>query len=423
MRFTRAAKVAAFPLLALVLVVALIACTGPVGPPGKDATPVPGTPGTDAPPGLHATAVKTQVLNVGTEQTKTLDVSTAFAGGTSAGRTYGIVRADSVWTGLVYDLINNSELKLKAAENAVAASEDAVIMISATDADGKRAVAHVSVRANAEPVVVGDTALDVGTQAAESRKLAGAKVADYHSSTTIKCAMKNVCEVMVSAIDTNLRDSLTWTKYVTATPGDTVDANNKIVAVSADNSSDGRFDGVVKITGIEPGGATVRVWAVDEGSLPENIKDTDKNDDEDMSRPFPAMVHIIRVTVDGAPRMSHDAVENVKFTSLTGDAAKKVIGTVFNDESAEELILTTSSSTVNYKDVASVAWGEDVDVTNPAGTVTADTKGLPIVVTGHNSELTGAAITVKVTETVDPDNPDKPAQYVEQEFTVTVNLS
>ena len=40
MRFTRAAKVAAFPLLAMVLVVALIACQGPAkdGPAGTDGT-------------------------------------------------------------------------------------------------------------------------------------------------------------------------------------------------------------------------------------------------------------------------------------------------------------------------------------------------------------------------------------------------
>ena len=59
MRFTRAAKVAAFPLLALVLVVALIACQGPVG--GRQGrrqgrTGV-GTPGKDAPPAFQAMAV------------------------------------------------------------------------------------------------------------------------------------------------------------------------------------------------------------------------------------------------------------------------------------------------------------------------------------------------------------------------------
>ena len=47
MRFTRAAKVAAFPLTALILV-ALIACQGPAGPAGADGTK--GDPGTSGTP-------------------------------------------------------------------------------------------------------------------------------------------------------------------------------------------------------------------------------------------------------------------------------------------------------------------------------------------------------------------------------------
>ena len=66
MRFTRAAKVAAFPLLAMVLVVALIACQGPVGKAGKDAGKKgdtgAGTPGKDAPPALDSTTVDTVIF-------------------------------------------------------------------------------------------------------------------------------------------------------------------------------------------------------------------------------------------------------------------------------------------------------------------------------------------------------------------------
>ena len=73
MRFTRAAKVAAFPLTALILV-ALVACQGPAGPagaaggkgdPGTTGTPgTMGTPGTTGTPGVDALQARTGVGTV-----------------------------------------------------------------------------------------------------------------------------------------------------------------------------------------------------------------------------------------------------------------------------------------------------------------------------------------------------------------------
>ncbi len=70
MRITRAAKVAAFPLMALALV-ALIACQGPAGPPGTAGTKgdpgtpgAPGDPGTPGTPGVDAFQAKFGVPSI-----------------------------------------------------------------------------------------------------------------------------------------------------------------------------------------------------------------------------------------------------------------------------------------------------------------------------------------------------------------------
>ena len=70
MRFTRAAKVAAFPLTALILV-ALVACQGPAGPAGgagakgdQGAAGTPGTPGTPGGAGVDAFQDRVDVANV-----------------------------------------------------------------------------------------------------------------------------------------------------------------------------------------------------------------------------------------------------------------------------------------------------------------------------------------------------------------------
>ena len=403
MRITRAAKVAAFPLLALVLVVALIACTGPVGPPGEDATPVPGTPGTDAPPGLHAAVLRAQVLNVGTKaDTKTLDMSTAFTGGTPKGRTYRIVSNVNAWTGLSFSL-KDSKLELKASANTAAAPEDAVIWIEAMDTDDRTAVAHVSVRANDAVAVTGNTpGLIVGTQADDSRTRAGQKMPDYHDVATITCPKMNTCNVKLTADDDNLRDSLAW-KFLVTAPGEIKDANGKVVSASVDNVDGSRLDGVVIITGLKVGEATVRVWAIDEGGVPKNAEDDKSTEDEDESRPFPASFHTITVTVDAAPTLSEDAIE-----AVTMDIGQtEIVGTVF-DLDGEELIdkITVTPAYPSAQRNVEVVW--DSADSNIAG-------GRALHVIGRNSGT--VSITVRVSE---PTANNAPDQYVEHTFIATV---
>ena len=415
MRFTRAAKVAAFPLLAMVLVVALIACQGPVGDAGKDGgkgDTGAGTPGKDATPGLDAKALDAVVLNINTTAAvmAMVDVSAGFTGGTAEGRTYRIVSATNVWTGLAYSL-DGSTLKVSAPGVEVNDDEeDAVIWIEATDTDGANEVAHVNVRANDEVSMTGVSTLTVGTQAAESRKLADAEKADYHDSETIECAMKNTCEVTLTAVDDNIRDVLDWMVYVTATTeaADIADANNDVVSASVTNGAV-RLAGVVTITGLKSGTAIVRVWAVDEGKVPLNMADNDNEDDGDQSRPWPTSVHTITVTVDAAPTLSEDAIEAVTMDIV--DTAE-IVGTVFNlgtpvEEMQDPVVTPAYPSAQTIVEVTLLLAANEV-------------PGRTLQVIGRNSGT--VSITVKLSEVADTDH-DQPDQYVEHTFTATVKQS
>ena len=108
MRITRAAKVAAFPLIVLALVVALIACQGPAGLAGKDGTAgkdgkdgTSGDTGDEGPqgdPGFPALAPVADAdvvhIDMDTDGEVMVDLSEYFAGGVGdvTDRTYAVVR-------------------------------------------------------------------------------------------------------------------------------------------------------------------------------------------------------------------------------------------------------------------------------------------------------------------------------------------
>ena len=417
MRFTRAAKVAAFPLLTMVLVVALIACQGPVGKAGKDGTVgttgTTGTTGAAAPPGLDAAAVDTLVFNLGAMgETQMVPLADAFTGGTGD-LTYRISSAINMIPGVTYALTKSEDgadmLSVTMPDNASPVAEDMVILVEAKDSAGADDVAYISVRANVTVTVPGDdTPFTVGTQAAESRTRTNETAADYHDNANIVCAMKNTCEVTLVATDLNIRDVLRWMVYVTATAGtdDIADANDDTISASVTNGA-GQLDGVVTIIGLKAGTAMVRVWAVDEGDMPVTIPDTESTTNVDESRPWPDALHTMTVTVDPAPILSEDAIEAV--TMDLGEM--EIVGTVFDlgdpVETFAALVITPTYP--SGQRIAEVMLLPVVMVQDQ------DTLGRTLQVTGRNSGT--VSITVKVSETTVANTPD---QYVEHTFTATV---
>ena len=192
MRFTRAAKVAAFPLTALILV-ALVACQGPVGPAGPAVTGPDGPSGPSGPSGGQGlpgkpgdsplstvTAMDNSVVYVNditslTAPTKvglpaTIDVSLFFSGGIGT-KTYEaaplVYMLNTVPMGgaaaTTYTLTKTGltaspptivvALKAPTVYSHVVTSDQltekaAVIAITATDASGERKTANVRVLGN-----------------------------------------------------------------------------------------------------------------------------------------------------------------------------------------------------------------------------------------------------------------------------------
>ena len=214
MRFTRAAKVAAFPLTALILV-ALVACQGPAGPAGvtgaKGGTGVAGGPGGPGPQGpggdpgdpgdpgvsaLEAIAVgKTSVAayvhnnlrgEIGTLPT-TIDLISYFRGGkgtlkfalakptrTGYDPTFVVTLPKDSSTAVVaiaerlatdpapmaeaddyrFALDDTTVVDTVALITAAATSQTAVVRITATDEDGFTAVKELAVLANRAPAII-----------------------------------------------------------------------------------------------------------------------------------------------------------------------------------------------------------------------------------------------------------------------------
>ena len=422
MRFTRAAKVAAFPLLAMVLVVALIACQGPAGPAGKDATAVPGTTGVtgkDAPDTLQAKAVDTVIFNSTVEDNETttwapsvmgadvIDLSAVFTGG-AGDRKYRIETVLNTFDELGYTLLE-SILTVTVAIGAVAdvqTTQDAVIRVEAVDADDNDAVASITVRANVAPALATGfetQEITVGTQTEYNASPDGDYYVTDNTPATddtpedkgdIVCETLNFCKLKVRATDGNLQDKFDWK---VSTSDDT-----KVDVKAMRDPAGGRLDGIVEITGLEAGkDVLVRVWAVDKGMLPTAPDIGESNPDDDG-------VYLITVTVDGVPTLSLNAIEAV---SLDIGDEDEVIGTVYDPEGA--------NLTLDITEMPARARG-----TNVVATVNLDIEagdadssdGQEIHVDGENT----GTVTF-IVKAMEPDATETtPQQYAKHTFTVTV---
>ena len=418
MRFTRAAKVAAFPLLAMVLVVALIACQGPVGKAGdageKGDTGA-GTPGADAQPAFQAMAVPVVIFNTQEgednadtdgEEKDPMDLND-FVANASGDVSFEIIDTSGWVAPANYDL-DGSMLTLSVIDDFNPAvgthAEDAVIRIEATDG-GDSAVLHVRVRGNMPPArgSTQNITLVVGTQDAPAGD--GDKP-DYYdmapNADDVTCAMLNACAIDLKGLfsDGNLRDddSLTYKAYV---------ADNDDISVETNDTG-------VMIMGLK-GQATaipVLVWAVDDGLLPMNRPDdaSSAEDDETETEPYPpdASIITINVTVDRAPYMSDSAVGAV---SLSVNDMAKVVGNVF-DENLDGIDVTYTPAIGDQNDQGGIA-----EVTEGTADTAATPNRLPFSVNGINAGT--VTLTVKAAE-VDTDN-NVPDQYAEHMITVTVS--
>ena len=425
MRFTRAAKVAAFPLLAMVLVVALIACQGPVGKAGdagkKGDTGV-GTPGTNADPAFQAMAVPVQIFNTmaddsdaeTTGQTLELDLDD-YVANAEGDVSFEIIDI-SGWvetetssdTQGSYEL-DGSMLTLSVNEPftpAAAHARDSVIRVEATD-NGDSAVLYVRVRGNVAPAGSGVLELTIGTQAAPADD---SDEPDYVDSDNemgarVTCAMLNVCTVDLIGVmgqtdvfmDVNLRDTLTFHVF---------EDSDLVEAVETATG--------VMIKGLKSGSATVVVWATDEAGMPMLAEEDDTANDgiDETMRPLDNAAYVITVTVDGAPFMSDSAVGT---KSITVEDMAAVVGTVFDDDVLTAADLSFEPDVGEQGSdtgaVARIIWADGT-----AATI-AGLNRREISVDGLNDGT--VTLTVKVTE--DDEAVNNPTQYVEHMITVTVS--
>jgi hypothetical protein len=382
MRITRAAKVAAFPLIVLALV-ALIACQGPVGPVGADGEMgEPGMDGMDGEPGMDgnpggpgpvgpaALAPKSVgpvfITKAGTAESDddpampiemTVDVSTYFTGGDPEGREFSVFGTPVLATGVTQKLVG-STLTLTVTDDWTAptsAEDDDEIMVTAMDSDEQVAIATVYVRNNAAPSrFVDSVELTVGTQDAavdnDDMEYGGA---NYN------CKMLNVCVVDLSAAFTDVN------------AGDDIDLTLGEIMAADMGKVDASIEGkMLTITGMkEAAQFTLTVKGTD---------DAEADAEEEVD---------IEITVDGAPSVGPIADQSMKVDDET-----RHVGTAMDAEAIMIDLVSSDSS------VATASVGD-------AG---------KIMVESHNPGT--ATITVTVTENGD----DQPDQEATDEFTVTV---
>ena len=432
MRITRAAKVAAFPLTALILV-ALIACQGPAGPAGaagaagpagadgKDGTDgAQGPPGMDAPHPLASKIIDTVYFGLpitvdadNTAPTKTVDVSDGFTGGTAEGRTYkvGAVTNTAAFSSFSFEL-EGSMLKLTvtASETITAGTVilDISIPIQATDTSGAVATSNVLVRMNQLPVVT-DAAtpigLTVGLQDAPTMDGDDDDMDPDDYNTTqdnVTCVMLNSCKVTLAATDDNRDDSYEWAFYNT---------DPDSVMVMATN------DGVM-ITGLKNAAAAVPVfvWAVDEGGFPMADEDGDYQADDETSTDidesmYPVGARRINVTTDPPPSLGAAVTINGQMVTLPAQTLKtqeeRLIGTVFDDEAI------TIPADAARSQIVNIAF-DAVDTDN------TDANGRGILAEARN--FTAARETIKF-KLMEPDSSatDNPQQYLDVSVDITVS--
>ncbi len=425
MRITRAAKVAAFPLTALILV-ALIACQGPAGPAGaaggKGDIGAQGPAGKDALPPLASVLIDTVYFALpqaaGTEDdpvpTNDVDVSEGFTGGTAEGRTYklGAVANSGQFTGFSYEL-DGSTLKLKMDEQEVPAGtdliEDITIPIQAADTNGAVATTTVIVRGNVVPVVASattDIELTVGLQAAATADGTDEDMDpdDYDGQTVtdgdITCVMLNACAVDLTGVtDRNRDDTVLWKFHNTDEDSIRVEEN------------DGKG---VMITGLRVADAAVSVyvWAEDAGGLPMLLEEDDETTTEIDESKWPAGARELMVTIDPPPSLGDGLTINGQMVTLPAQTLKsdptetRVLGTVFDNET-----ITLTPTGGSHPRIVSIALDSD-DSTF--------TDGVLIEATPQNLTASRRTFTFKLSE---PDTADtnNPQQFLEVSVDITVS--
>ena len=421
MRITRAAKVAAFPLTALILV-ALVACQGPVGgkgPQGADGPSGPSGPsgpaggdGPDGPQGFSAlktigpaAAVDPIIVNdvVGDDDATIgampppKDVSTYFSGGkpdiTYTVAPKGVMAVTDVFTYTATIEKGSMMLMIAVAEGKTAPRDDghdyssgetntSVFTITATDADKLMAYKDVEVLSNSAPQrgTAANFEMFVGNQNAadEARKAADGEL------ITPKCATFNTCAGSPRTMDVNRvaesdfadhnPDDLTFSA-VSTDPRVTASVAGKMVVVTGVTST---WDAKAEPEAHDP--VTVTVTATDKGGLSETRE--------------------LAVLVDGAPEIETAMVSAVelKKNAMTGTEVVSDLAGFFKDaeddfQGGAELEFTAKSSNMA---VASVL----------------DTVITDLVVTPAN--IGTATITVTATDSRD--------QTATQTITVTVTL-
>jgi hypothetical protein len=226
MRITRAAKVAAFPLIVLALV-ALIACQGPAGIDGKDGTPgAPGAPGStgstgstgdegpQGDPGFPALAPVADVdvvhIDMDTDGEVMVDLSEYFAGGVGdvTDRTYAVVSTTAsggtlAETGITEPKtadISGSVLTLTVADEP-SNFDEVTVEVKATDTAMVSETNSVVIRRNQAPMAVSGeiTPLTIGLQTDEHEE---AITAD----SDFMCSAFNVCSLTVAELDSQFNN-------------------------------------------------------------------------------------------------------------------------------------------------------------------------------------------------------------------------
>jgi hypothetical protein len=235
MRFTRAAKVAAFPLLAMVLVVALIACQA--GPPGKDATAVPGTTGTTGTTGamgvnaLNPVAGDDVIFNdkalpavFAAADVRTIDLDPYFVGGNRVGIKYTmspLPLPSGLMPAMGVAITDNMLVVTPDGDTAPAGNnvyDNRHVIIRATDADDRIADNVIAIRRNRAPTGTGTTAdIRIGTQPDAIMATNGVQVALFGDLENWTCSSFNTCTLNLATIITDDMDDMLM---YSATPAD-----------------------------------------------------------------------------------------------------------------------------------------------------------------------------------------------------------
>jgi hypothetical protein len=234
MRFTRAAKVAAFPLLAMVLVVALIACQA--GPPGKDATAVPGTTGTTGTTGamgvnaLNPVAGDDVIFNdkalpavFAAADVRTIDLDPYFVGGNRVGIKYTmspLPLPSGLMPAMGVAITDNMLVVTPDGDTAPAGNnvyDNRHVIIRATDADDRIADNVIAIRRNKAPMGDGDPVdIRIGTQT--DMIMAANQPLLFGGLTNWTCSTFNTCTLNLAA--TNIMDDMDDMLMYSATPAD-----------------------------------------------------------------------------------------------------------------------------------------------------------------------------------------------------------